>query len=216
MHGLAWGLALTVVTGSLAAQSPPPDLPGPRLAPAAAEALFTPLLLEESLQAGAAAPVPAVFGARGTRRINYSIGGGFQPGELDNILGEAGVGLSYFIADNLSLDLELNGVYYGLDGKNSAGANANLLFRWHFVAEPNWSIYFDGGAGLMGTSDEVPAKGTNFNFTPQAGVGLSLEIAPDVRLMSGVRWLHVSNANLFDNNPGMDNVLLYLGVSLPF
>ena len=51
--------------------------------------------------------------------------------------------------------------------------------------------------------------------TPQAGFGFTFEVADDTRLLVGGRWHHISNATLFDSNPGRDSLLLYLGLSLP-
>ena len=87
---------------------------------------------------------------------------------------------SCIIIDNLSLDLELNGLYFNQNGTDAPGINFSLLFRWHFFARKQWSIYLDGGVGLMKTTSnvpsrtpEVPAGGSSFKLTktsPPSGV----------------------------------------------
>lgn len=156
------------------------------------------------------------FGQQGSLRWSIHGGGGVDVKSSDNWHGLAGVGLSYFIIDDLSFDVELNGLYISQRGDDAWGANLNLLFRWHFIARDTWSLYFDGGAGMLGTTDHVPENGSGFNFTPQAGLGISFDVGQEARLMTGVRWHHISNANTFNRNPGRDSVMGYVGLSLPF
>lgn len=161
-------------------------------------------------------PEPAApFGTKDTWR--WFVQGGFAHefnDESETYL--AGVGLSYFMADNLSLDLELNGFHVDQKVNDAAVVNFNLLFRWHFEARETWSIYLDGGAGLSYASEEVPIDGTQFNFTPQAGVGISFDVGQNARLLTGVRWHHMSNARTNDDNPGRDAAMVYAQLSLPF
>lgn len=160
-------------------------------------------------------PVPT-FGAEGSWRFQIQAGGAFEPKRTRNKAGFGGVGVSYFLLEGLSMDFELNGYYFSQRGNDTGGGNFNLLFRWHFVSEPTWSLYFDGGAGVLLTGDRVPDNGTRFNFTPQAGLGVSFEIKPDLRLMTGLRWHHISNAGTGRSNPGRDHLLGYLMLSMPF
>ncbi|MHC5007320.1 MAG: acyloxyacyl hydrolase [Planctomycetota bacterium] len=141
-----------------------------------------------------------------------------------------GGGVSFFMVDNLSLNFELNGLYWDQesstgfpDAHDAWGVNFNVLVRWHFLARETWSIYCDGGVGVMGTTERVPGPdrdesdgGSYFNFTPQIGAGASVEVGPRTRLLTGVRWHHVSNARSSNNNPGRDSLMVYAGVSFAF
>ncbi|MHC4080437.1 MAG: acyloxyacyl hydrolase [Planctomycetota bacterium] len=177
-----------------------------------------------------AVPPAAAFGDQGSWR--WYVSGGYGR-EIDSSHDEFvifGGGVSYFMADNLSLNFELNGLYIDQESESGVsdahdawGVNFNLLVRWHFLARERWSIYFDGGVGVMGTTERVPGPdreepdgGTYFNFTPQAGFGGSLEVADNTRLLAGVRWHHISNAQTSHNNPGRDSLLVYAGVSFAF
>jgi hypothetical protein len=158
---------------------------------------------------------PRRFGAAGNHR--WSIRGGVGSDFDDNNdMGFLGVGYSHFIADGLSLDLELNGWVFNQSTEDAVGLNLNVLFRWHFVMDRHWSLYLDGGAGVLVSDQDVPANGSSFNFTPQIGVGASFDIGGDLRLMVGGRWHHISNANLYDENPGRDSILGYVALSFPF
>jgi hypothetical protein len=179
-----------------------------------------------------AAPValkPA-FGAKDSWRWHLSVGYGreVETNWDQNFL--FGGGVEYFIIDDLSLVMELNVLYFdqtsepGLPPAHDAwGINFNLLVRWHFIAADTWSIYADGGAGMIGTTDPVPGPdtrnnlgGTTFNFTPQIGFGGSFEVAQDIRLLLGLRFHHMSNAQSEFNNPGRNSLLFYVEASFPF
>jgi len=156
------------------------------------------------------------YGVEGSTRWNIHGAGAVQFDEGDHTIALFGLGLSHFIADGLSLDLELNALFINQSIENTEAANLNLLFRWHFIRERQWTMFLDGGAGLLLSVNDVPANGSSFNFTPQAGLGFTLDLGADVRFIAGARWHHISNANLYDTNPGRDSIMGYAGVSFPF
>lgn len=127
----------------------------------------------------------------------------------------AGAGLSKFLFDGHSINLELNTIYFSQPDDDALGLNLALLMRWHFLRKSNWSLFIDGGAGVMGTTSDVPSKGASFNFTPQAGAGVNIKLKEQRRLMLGLRWHHISHADLFGANPGRDSIMGYVGVQFP-
>ena len=129
--------------------------------------------------------------------------------------GLAGAGLSKFIFEAHSINLELNSIYFSQPSDDAVGLNLALLMRWHFIRKPNWSTFIDAGAGVMGTTSDVPSRGASFNFTPQAGAGFSLKLQEQRRLMLGLRWHHISHADLFGANPGRDSIMGYVGLQFP-
>lgn len=126
-----------------------------------------------------------------------------------------GAGLSKFLFNGHSINLELNTIYFEQPDNNALGLNLALLMRWHFVRQTNWSLFIDGGAGVMGTTNDVPSRGASFNFTPQAGGGVSFKLNNEQRLLVGLRWHHISHADLFGANPGRDSLMGYVGLKLP-
>jgi hypothetical protein len=168
--------------------------------------------------ADGAALAPTIFGDAGTRwwRIHGGGGTSVNTRHSGNDLAFLGVGVSWFVADWISVDLELNAMYFWQEGDDAFGGNFNLLFRWHFITRDGWTVYIDGGAGLLGTTSDVPFNGSSFNFTPQAGLGMTFELDGNKQLMIGARWHHISNANLSENNPGRDSIIGYVGISMPF
>lgn len=161
--------------------------------------------------------VPA-FGAAGSWRWAIYGGGAYDFDRSGHF--NLHVSTEYFLADHFSVNIEL-GVLYFSQINDTWGGNFNTLLRWHFLVDPNdrWTIYVDAGAGLLGTFEDVPDGGTSFDFTPQAGMGATIALGDDgTRLMTGVRWHHISNArtNGDENNPGRDSLMAYVGVSFPW
>ena len=58
------------------------------------------------------------------------------------------------------------------------------------------SVFLEGGGGASYASNEVPDRGTRFNFVFQTGVGLVRPLSSGIDLVGGLRWLHVSNNGL--------------------
>jgi hypothetical protein len=70
---------------------------------------------------------------------------------------------------------------------------------------------------MLSTNNPVPSGGSQFNFTPQAGIGVTIDVGErDARLVLGLKWHHISNASLYRDNPGRDSVEIYAGLTFPF
>lgn len=154
------------------------------------------------------------FGTTGTWRWNLI--GSVATNFTDAITPQVNLGLSYFIMPNVSLDPQVTVLYAGQDGEDAVGAGVSLLFRWHFVHEETWSIYFEGGAGILFATDDIPAGTSNIDFTPQVLIGGTVDLGCNTRLMTAVGWYHMSNANTGTNNDGRDQLIGYVGLSFPF
>ena len=141
-----------------------------------------------------------------------SAGFGDSKGEIYT----AHAGFGYHFVDDLSINLEaIGGGARPRDDDNGAVGGFDLLFRWHFYHEGDWSIYMDGGAGFQQASTNFPSD-SHHNFRPQFGLGLTYHIKDNVRLMAGARWLHISNAGTTDGNDGLDAAQLYAGLMWGF
>jgi hypothetical protein len=150
-----------------------------------------------------------------------SFGDGANQGEVWTLH----VGAGYFLRDGFSVNLEGVGAYIDMNpndaaqGGQAAGGGLDLLLRWHFLRDRDWSLYADGGAGFLQSSQSFPADGTHFNFTPQAGFGGTLHLVDGLYLMGGTRWYHISNARIphgAARNPGYDSIMFYAGLMILF
>jgi len=153
------------------------------------------------------------FGQAGKQR--WYVQGAVASDLDDDLFGLVGAGVTHFFYDYHSLSLELNGLAFSQPGPDAAGLNLGLILRSHWIRGDKWTLYVDGGAGIIVTTDEVPAVGSSFNFTPQIGGGATFDIGNNNRIMTGLRWHHISNANLYESNPGLDAWFGYVGVNFP-
>jgi len=136
----------------------------------------------------------------------------------------AHLGAHYHFKDDLSIGLEgvggyvepnwTNGVRTEPDEDGIVGG-LDLMLRWHFVNEADWSVYLDGGVGLQQASTNFPSD-SHFNFRDQLGIGATWRLFDNARLMGGVRYHHQSNAGTSENNDGGDWAQPYVGVMVPF
>ncbi|MDP7028923.1 MAG: acyloxyacyl hydrolase [Phycisphaerales bacterium] len=158
----------------------------------------------------------AAFGAEGSTR--WSITGRWGIDVMDSGNNEygLGLGLQWFLVDDFAFAPEINLWGFSQEGENAVGGSLDLMFQWHVINGDGWSLYGDFGCGMLGTNHNVPFDGSQFNFTPQAGLGVTFDVGQDRRWIIGVRWHHISNATLYQNNPGRDSVLVYTGISFPF
>jgi hypothetical protein len=128
-----------------------------------------------------------------------------------------GLGVEWYPVDGFALGVRLDGIGVGLEETpTSGGVGASILVRWHVLRREKWSLYLEGGCGLAYFSDSVPRGAAQLNFTPECGIGMSLALSDEVRLLTGVRWYHISNAQTASNNPGIDMLQGYVGITMPF
>jgi lipid A 3-O-deacylase len=147
--------------------------------------------------------------------------------------------MSTFLDQGFEFQLELNGYSFSQPGDDALGAGFHFNLRWHvwhgtygetrdnagplssttLTTAPDWTIFFDGGIGMIFSTDDVPENGTSLNFSPRAGVGFTARLGESsTRLVAGVRWHHMSNARINgdDENPDFNAPLGYLGLQWGF
>jgi hypothetical protein len=125
---------------------------------------------------------------------------------------------SWPIVDHLTFGPEIQGYYVDQPGENAVAAGAGVVGRWHFLTYKEFSVFVDGGGGVVYADPEVPEFGTHFNFTGKGGFGMTWRIRDEVQLIGGVRYFHLSNGNIHgrDQNPSFDGVQFYGGVEWRF
>ena len=152
------------------------------------------------------------FGIEGTQwfTLGAAVGRGFRESTDSNIH----AAWSRFLADDIEFATELDAWYFDQDGPNAFGVSPTMIFRWHLVNTGKWTVYGDAGIGILLASDSVPDGGSNVNFMPRAGAGVTYGLTEDTRLQFGLRWHHVSNARITgdESNPARDGPLIYFGI----
>ena len=97
---------------------------------------------------------------------------------------------------------------------NMYGASVTpLLYRWNFQKKSGSRTlpWAQVGGGLLWTNHKFPtADDTSvINFTPQFGLGLNKRIRQHQTLDFGLKVIHISNAGLGDNDPGINYSLQF-------
>ena len=97
---------------------------------------------------------------------------------------------------------------YGVGG-SPIGAQVNFVHFRRF--EP----FLTSGGGFLYFNHRMFGTTQQFNFTAQLGAGVQLfSSSRRTALDVGYKYHHISNANLANQNPGMDSHMLFIGVSL--
>ena len=103
------------------------------------------------------------------------------------------------------------------------GSNGQLVYAYAAGASPvtlqlNWlhfgklQPFLTSGGGFLYFNRHM-FNATQLNFTAQVAVGLQVFTSKHQSVDFGYRYHHISNANLGNENPGMDSHVLFLGVS---
>ena len=151
---------------------------------------------------------------KGTRSFDLTTGYaiGLDGGEED--IPSAAVGMHWFVYDNLSLGAEFAGYFVAQDREDTFGFGLSGVMRHHFKEWDRGTFFGDVSFGPWYGFDEVPVGGTHFNFVTRVGVGATHRLENDTRLLAGVRWFHLSNAQIKGKarNPSINGVEIYLGL----
>ncbi len=183
----------------------PASAPAPATQQPAADAVVT-------TPPAAAAPAPrAAFGTKDSLRLDIEGDGMWDFENAGQFQGR--IGLAWFCAQNVELAFYATGGYVWQDGGNAGTYGFDVELRWHFLAREEWSLFGSIGGGVMGSTRSVPSDGSPFNFTPSLGLGGTYEVAPDTRLYAEARWYHISNAETYVDNPGRNNLGIWVGLS---
>ena len=130
--------------------------------------------------------------------------------------GQLHLGAHWFIHDGLSIGAQLELAGFSQPGQDTLAGGVDLLIRWHFIRTCRFTIFGEIGCGLLYARHPVPPGGTNWNFTPQAGGGVTWRLDDRLHLVAGLRWYHISNAQTGSSNPGMNAVQVYAGLGIEF
>jgi hypothetical protein len=94
------------------------------------------------------------------------------------------------------------------------GGFSPIGLKWNFAPrrDGRYRPYLEMNGGAIFTEKNVPAGRTDvFNFTASFGPGVMIALTPTQALSVGLRYWHLSNANLGYNNPAFNTVQLVVG-----
>jgi hypothetical protein len=87
-----------------------------------------------------------------------------------------------------------------------------IVLRWNFRRFGRFIPYIELAGGGLFTNSNFPAGNTsNFNFTTRGGGGVHIFAKRRQSWDIGLRFLHISNANLGDKNPQFNGLQVIFG-----
>lgn len=94
-----------------------------------------------------------------------------------------------------------------------AVTSAGIMAQYYLdsLAGDSLRPYAEAGIHAIYTDFRVEGQGLRFNFNPQAGIGTDILRDDGPNLFIGLRAHHVSNADLHDDNTGINSLLLMFG-----
>ena len=87
------------------------------------------------------------------------------------------------------------------------------VLRYNFITGTRWVPFIDGGFGAMGTDIGHPNLGSTFEFNEYAGAGVDYFWRTNSALSLQYRFTHVSDGGIAAPNGGLNQHILYAGLS---
>lgn len=125
---------------------------------------------------------------------------------------------STFLDHRVEWAVQLGGWALETDDERAPGVSLATFFKWHFLERDRLTLFGEIGIGILLAGEQVPDGGTNVNFLPTVGGGATYRLSDSgMRLVTGLRWHHISNARIVgdDSNPARDGLMLYAGIAIP-
>ena len=115
---------------------------------------------------------------------------------------------------------DLEGTLQGLLVLNFApdtgvGGGATVGLRYRMMREKRLQPFFEGGLGIGGIDFGLAAQADGFEFFIEAGVGARYRISDSMALAASLHWQHISNAQTFLPNAGIDTIGFMLAIETP-
>jgi hypothetical protein len=95
---------------------------------------------------------------------------------------------------------------------------ATLGLRGRISRHQRVSTFYEFELGISESDTSVPPRGTRFNYLALGGGGLTIRLRRGVHLLSGLKWVHVSNNGLAgrNRNPDIEAVGVHSAVLIRF
>lgn len=90
----------------------------------------------------------------------------------------------------------------------------NFILKYSYPIYKRIYLYFEGGLGMLYTSQHTYEQSTQFNFSEQAGGGISYLFSKNKAISFGYRYRHLSNADIKEPNRGIDMDYFLCGISV--
>jgi hypothetical protein len=118
------------------------------------------------------------------------------------------VGVSYGLKKDLALVFSAPLYYVDQRGTNAYLLGTTWGVRWRALGGPRLAVFLEGEVGISRAETYTPPRGTRFNYLALGGAGLTMRLARDTHLLTGLKLIHVSNNGVAgrDRNPDIEAV----------
>ena len=127
-------------------------------------------------------------------------------------------GFTYGIREGLAVKVAAPLYYVWQRGTDGYLFGVTGGLRGRLAKKPRWSAFWEFEIGVSEADTHVPPRGTRFNYLALGGGGLTVRIRPGIHLLSGLRFVHLSNNGLAgrSRNPDIEALGPTIGVLLGF
>lgn len=103
--------------------------------------------------------------------------------------------------------------HYLFKGRHQYGIGIAGLVRYNFLSGSRWVPFAEAGIGMWHSNVDMGSFPNDYNFSPQAGVGIQYFLQKSMSIKAEYRVQHFSNASLKESNPGLNFQNFLFGVS---
>lgn len=118
------------------------------------------------------------------------------------------VAVSYGVKQDLALILSAPLYYVDQRGPNAWLLGTTCGVRWRALGRGRVALFVEAEVGISRAETYTPPRGTRFNYLALGGAGLTMRVARGTHLLTGLKWIHVSNSGFAgrDRNPDIEAV----------
>ena len=116
--------------------------------------------------------------------------------------------------DPLRFKIEYSfGTAFEPDRRIITSANILALYYLDQISSENIRPYLEAGIGVIYTDFQLKDQGSRINFNPVAGAGVEFSLDSKQIIFAAVRVHHISNADLYQDNRGINSIVFMIGRS---
>ena len=113
--------------------------------------------------------------------------------------------------EKIRMNYELGIGYAGGEQKGTIISANMLAHRYLTPPSKKFRPFIEGGIGIIYTEFRIPGQGLYLNFNPQIGIGFEHFNKKGNRHFVSLRFSHLSNGELDDDNKGITSIVLSFG-----
>lgn len=114
------------------------------------------------------------------------------------------IGVSYGLTKNVALVLSAPLYYVDQRGPDAWLFGTTSGVRWRMLERRRVAVFLEVEVGISRADMPTPPRGTRFNYLLLGAAGITTRVARGTHLLTGIKWIHVSNNGLAGPNRNPD------------